>query len=189
MTCSVAPAYPSILRTPARPVRWEDPVGRAPLAAEPPPRRLSEDEAMLRNGAVAALGTGAGIGVGWLAGSQVGTLAATAGGFVGLVGGFATGFLAGDALARRAGAGGPLPALAGTLVGLSSASLSAVGGAVLGATSASPAAALVLAVLGGVGGYLAAQPFLVPHEATREARPGHLQAACLDHAASWNRVP
>ena len=74
-----------------------------------------------------------------------------------MVGGFATGYLAGNTIAREFGGNSTARYLSGLAVGASTAALTAPGAALLAGAGASPATAAVLAVVGGVGGFLLAQ--------------------------------
>ena len=103
-----------------------------------------------------ALGMAGGAAMGALAGCQPPVLGALMAGATGLTGGFAAGYLAGSTIARQMGGNRTVRNLAGLGVGASTACLAYPGAALLASTAASPATAVALAVVGGVGGYLMA---------------------------------
>ena len=106
---------------------------------------------------VRALGTAAGATLGLLAGQQGQAVGAFFGGATGMVGGFAAGYLAGTTIADEFGGNATARYLSGLVVGASTAALTTPGAALLAAAGASPATAVVLGLVGGVGGFLVAQ--------------------------------
>lgn len=126
------------------------PYGREPQ--RPQPSRGKEPNGLPHD----ALGMAGGAALGALAGCQTPVMGAVLGGGVGLTGGFAAGYYAGSTIARQMGGNRTVRNLAGLAVGASTATIAYPGATLLASTAASPALAVALAVVGGVGGYLLA---------------------------------